>query len=60
MDTKLLKMVISTLNGVEVKGKDNLDRLLGCINALETIVKSAESVPVGAVKAESGEEEPNG
>lgn len=35
-------MVISTLNGVEVKGKDNLDRLLGCINALETIVQASE------------------
>lgn len=43
MDTTLIKMVISTLNGVEVKGKDNLDRLLGCINALESVVKALEA-----------------
>lgn len=42
MNTELIKMVISTLNTVEVKGKDNLDALLGCINALETVVQSAE------------------
>ena len=38
----LLKMISSTLNTIEVKGKDNLDRLLGCINAIDSIVKSAE------------------
>lgn len=43
MNITLLKMVISTLNGVEVKGKDNLDRLLGCINALETVVRAEEA-----------------
>lgn len=44
----LLKVVISTLNSVEVKGKDNLDRLLGCINALESLVQiteEAQNVP---------------
>ncbi|MBO4939356.1 MAG: hypothetical protein J6C98_10240 [Oscillospiraceae bacterium] len=50
MDTKLIKMVISTLNGVEVKGKVNLDRLLGCINALESVAKAAEQIPAGSVK----------
>lgn len=30
--------VINTLNQVEVKGKDNLDRLLGAIMALEIIM----------------------
>ena len=29
--------VINTLNNIEVKGKDNLDRLLGAIMALEAI-----------------------
>lgn len=43
MDTTLIKVVISTLNDIEVKGKDNLDRLLGCINALEACVQIAES-----------------
>ncbi|MBQ8797237.1 MAG: hypothetical protein IJZ56_03465 [Oscillospiraceae bacterium] len=45
MDLILIKMVISTLNGVEVKGKDNLDKLLGCINALESMVQVAEAQP---------------
>lgn len=45
MDTTLLKMVISTLNTVEVKGKSNLDALLGCINALENVVQIIEAPP---------------
>ena len=47
-----LRAVASTLNLVEVKGKNNLDKLLGCINALETVVQAIESTP--------GEEEQNG
>lgn len=35
--TKLLRMVRVTLNDIEVKGKENLDKLLGCINALESV-----------------------
>ena len=35
--TKLLHMVRMTLNEIEVRGRDNMDKLLGCINALETI-----------------------
>lgn len=42
MNTKLIKMVISTLDSIEVKGRDNLDKLLGCINALEEVVRGAE------------------
>lgn len=42
MDTTLIKLVVSTLNSVEVKGKDNLDKLLGCINALESVVQIME------------------
>ena len=55
MDTTLIKMVISTLNGVEVKGKDNLDRLLGCINALESVVSVMEKAPVGAASQDGAE-----
>lgn len=47
MNTTLIKMIISTLNTVEVKGKENLDALLGCINALESVVKAMESTPAG-------------
>lgn len=35
MDT--IKAIISTLNNIEVHGKNNLDMLLGCIMALEQI-----------------------
>lgn len=45
MNLTIIKLVISTLNGVEVKGKDNLDKLLGCINALESVVQAAETAP---------------
>ena len=36
--------VIKTLNQVEVKGKNNMDQLLGCIIALERVLteESAE------------------
>ena len=48
---KLIQMVIATLDDVEVKGKHNLDKLLGSINALENVVQvlrepSAFSAPV--------------
>jgi len=42
MDRKLLKNIINTLDTVEVKGRDNLDKLLGCINALESMLKVEE------------------
>nr|DAP67847.1 MAG TPA: hypothetical protein [Caudoviricetes sp.] len=32
-----IRAIITTLNGVEVRGKSNLDRLLACINALESL-----------------------
>ena len=40
--TKLIRAVISTLNDIEIKGKDNLDKLLGSINALETVAQILE------------------
>lgn len=36
--TSTIQLVISTLNDVEVKGRDNLDKLLGCILTLECTV----------------------
>lgn len=42
MDATLIKAVITTLNGIEVKGKKNLDALLGCINALESVAQVLE------------------
>lgn len=41
----IIRLVVSTLNDVEVKGKDNLDKLLGSINALETVVQLLEAPP---------------
>ena len=39
-----LQKVINTLNNVEVKGKANLDRLLGSIQVLESLVKEVPNV----------------
>ena len=38
----LVRAVISTLNDVEVKGKANLEALLGSIKALDTVVEILE------------------
>lgn len=42
MNTTMIRCVIATLNDIEVKGKDNLDKLLGSIMALEGIVQQME------------------
>ena len=34
---ELIRKVIATLDKVEVKGRNNLDRMLGCMNTLEKI-----------------------
>lgn len=39
-----LTSVINTLNQITVQGKDNMNRLLGCILVLESM-NSAEEVP---------------
>jgi len=40
---ELISYVIKTLGDIEVKGKDNLSKLLGCIMALEEAVQENES-----------------
>ena len=35
----VLQYVLTTLNMIKVSGKDDLQRLLGCILALETLLK---------------------
>ena len=35
---RTLTAVRNTLDGIEVKGRDNLDMLLGCIQTLETAI----------------------
>ena len=39
----LLQSIISTLGKIEVKGRDNLDMLLGCILTLEKLRDSCET-----------------
>ena len=41
MDTTIIRMVINTLNTIEVKGKENMSGLLGSIEALEMFEKIA-------------------
>lgn len=36
---ELLRMVVRTLNTIPVSGAENMSKLLGCINALESIMK---------------------
>lgn len=45
MDIKTnLVNVISTLNRVEVKGRENMDHLLGCIMVLEKLVSEVSKL----------------
>ena len=37
MDSRLTQ-VLNTLNQIEVQGKDNLNKLLGCILVLEDVI----------------------
>ena len=50
----LLKGTVNTLNGIEVKGEENLDRLLGSIRALKTVITAMESK--SQVPVEEGEQ----
>ena len=42
MDTTMIRCVIATLNDIEIKGKDNMDKLLGCIMAMEGLAQQME------------------
>ena len=41
-DNSFIRMVISTLEEIEVKGSDNMSKLLGCINALTKMIQPKE------------------
>lgn len=43
MDVTIIKLVLNTLEDIEIKGKKNIDAMLGCMNALESFVKTAEA-----------------
>ena len=34
---EIIRRVIATLNTVEVKGRDNMDKVLGCMQALDKV-----------------------
>ena len=50
MDVTMIRCVIATLNDIEVKGKDNLDKLLGSIMALEGVAQMMEQLSPEATK----------
>ena len=43
MDLTIIKLVLNTLEDIEIKGKKNIDAMLGCMNALENFVQLAEA-----------------
>ena len=43
MDITILKLVLNTLEEIEIKGKKNIDAMLGCMNALENFIQTAEA-----------------
>ena len=47
--------IINTLNQVEVKGKDNLDKMLGAIMALEQIYQAQNSTQTIDINEDKGE-----
>ena len=49
---ELIQNVIVTLNNVDVRGKDNMSRLLGCISALEQVVQKETALIAGGTKEE--------
>lgn len=43
MNITILKLVLNTLNDIDIKGKKNIDAMLGCMNALEEFIHQAEN-----------------
>jgi len=39
LNMEVLQFVINTLNDIRVSGKEDLQKLLGCILALESLIK---------------------
>lgn len=48
----LLRSAVNTLNTIDVRGKENLDKMLGCINVLEHIARSLESMKIAETESE--------
>ena len=43
VDVTIIKLVLNTLDGIEIKGRTNIEAMLGCINALESFVQNVEA-----------------
>ena len=43
IDVTIIKLVLNTLEDSEIKGKKNIDAMLGCMNALENFIRMAET-----------------
>ena len=50
-----IKDIINTLNQIEVKGKDNLDKMLGAILALEQIYQAQNTTQEIQITEDKGE-----
>lgn len=63
MNLIILKSILDTLENVEVHGKDNMTRLVACMNALEQLIQEAsqpdhpEEAPEPECQAEPSENE---
>lgn len=54
----MFKGIIHTLDSIEVHGKDNLDKLLGCILLLESFQQKFENNLKAKVEPEKEESKP--
>ena len=43
MDVTIIKIVRNTLNTINVRGKDDISAMLGCMEALEQFIQAAEA-----------------
>lgn len=46
-DRRLLARIRTTLNGIEVRGAENLNGLLGCIQALDGLIAEEDEKNAG-------------
>lgn len=42
-DVTIIKLILNTMEDIEIKGKKNIDAMLGCMNALENFIQLAEA-----------------
>lgn len=55
MNLIILKSILDTLENVEVHGKDNMTRLVACMNALEQLIQEASQPEQPAEQSQAGE-----